>query len=162
MNVNGHELGARGGDNTVEKELDGENIDRGSSTISRIIYSISANGNPCYVGVLLLRSVIYNNPDVCHVLSTCDGDILCVYGKIVWAPSNDPDIPFSGQTNSFPCDFYQRSRYFGFFVGCLISIILPLSSSNTALSIYIGNLCLAQFADARLCCMTWVHDSIAS
>ena len=37
FDVNGHELGAMGGDDTVEKDLDGENIKRGRSKNSKII-----------------------------------------------------------------------------------------------------------------------------
>ena len=81
--VNGHELGNMGGDNTVEKEFDNEKIGCGRSTISRIIYSVSANGKPCSVGILLLRYVIYHKPAVCHILPTRSGGVLFVYENII-------------------------------------------------------------------------------
>ena len=45
---------------------------------------------------------------------------------------------------------------------CLISISSLVSSSNTALRIYIGTLHLAQFAVVRLSFVTCAHNSIAS
>ena len=79
LNVKGNEIGDRGGDNDVEKELEGENIDRVSSTISRVIYYVSADSKLCSVGIILLRYIIYNNPAVRHVLPICGGDVLFLY-----------------------------------------------------------------------------------
>ena len=62
-------------------DLDVEKIDRGSSTISRIIYYVSADGKPCSIEIPILQSLIYYNPAVCHVLPTGGGDVLFVYEK---------------------------------------------------------------------------------
>ena len=95
--VNGYELGARCGDNTVEKDLEGEKIDRGCFTISMIIYSVSDDGRTCSVRILLLWYVIYNNPVVRHVFPTRSGYVLFVYEKNVSVISTRPNIPCARQ-----------------------------------------------------------------
>ena len=70
--VNGHKSGPFGQDDTVEEQLDGEDISCGRSTVTREVDSIASDGESDPVRILFLGSEIgddasvrYISPSVC-------------------------------------------------------------------------------------------------
>jgi hypothetical protein len=72
--VNCHELGVGCRDDTVEHQLDREEICCGRATVIRAVDKISAHHDTGAVGVLLFRSVVANNSTICDVLAPVMGD----------------------------------------------------------------------------------------
>ena len=72
--VDCHELGVGRRDDTVEHQLDREEICCGHVTVIRLVDKISAHCDTGAVGVLLFRSVVANNLTIRDVLAPVMGD----------------------------------------------------------------------------------------
>ena len=66
-----------------------------------VVYFISADGETCAVGITLLLSIVYHNPNICDIPTACGGYICLVDEKMVSVPSTVPDIPCAVRPNPF-------------------------------------------------------------
>ena len=58
LDVNGHESGPFGGDNTVEENLGGQHVSCWCATIARVSDSVAADHKTDAVWVIFLRSIV--------------------------------------------------------------------------------------------------------
>jgi hypothetical protein len=65
FDVHGHELGTRGGDDTVEEELGGGEAGRFGADFTRVVDAVAADGEADTVGLGFLGLVRDNETKVC-------------------------------------------------------------------------------------------------
>ena len=73
FDVDSHELGSRGGYDTVEEELHCEEIGGGHVTSVWVVYFIAADDETRVLGITLLWSIVDHNPNIGDIPTACGG-----------------------------------------------------------------------------------------
>ena len=75
FDVDSHQIGSRGGDDTFEEDLHCEDIGGGCAISVWVVYLISSDGETRAVGITLLWSVVDHNPNIGDIPTACGGYI---------------------------------------------------------------------------------------
>ncbi len=138
FDVNCHEIGIFGRDDTVEDNFDGDHVCSGYATVAREVNLITADREPNAIGVFFFREKVSHNTSIRDILPVVLREACFVDETMVSVPLMMPGMPCASRLISFPYAFLQMSRYLGLATRCQYSINSPVLSLRNAWSMSVG------------------------